>query len=230
MPSVSDIIAVAAILISIAAVLESKRLRSEAERMRKNIKEFADAQLQLGQASSLSADRSATAAEISAKSSQESAKTANEGMRISQQAYLGTTSIEFLSNIPTVNQSLVVKVMLKNSGNSPALDLRIAYKIHFQEDVRTVRPLYPDNRQPGFDIAPGVEIPLEHILQGNVTQQNMSDLENDSRRLYAFGWARYKDIFGKEHWTKWCYEYSRFTPGRIFNIVPAYHKLEEIEE
>ena len=218
----SDILAIAAILISIAAVLEAARLR-------KQIKVFAEEQLKQGQASSAAADRSATAAEISAKASEESARVASEGMQISQRAYLGTTGIEFLSSIPSVNQALVVKVILKNIGNSPALDVRLAYKIHFQPDVQTVPPAYPDNRQPGFDIAPGVEVPLEHVLHGNVTQEQVNDVGNDSKRLYVFGWARYKDIFGKEHWTKWCYEYSRYTPGRIFKLVPKYHKIEDVE-
>jgi len=190
---------------------------------------IAEQQLAQGKIASEAADRSAKAAEMSAKAAEDTVKTAIQSTQLSQRAYLGTTGIEFLSNIPNANQALVVKVILKNLGNSPALNVRLAYKIHFQEDVQTVRPLYPDNKAPGFDIAPGVEIPLEHILPGNVTAQNMNDLASDSKRLYAFGWARYKNIFGKEHWTKWCYEYSRFTPGSIFKIVHTYHKIEDIE-
>lgn len=235
------VLSITAIVVSFLAAAFTGWYAWETRRMRRENKTFAEQQIaqsrtiseqQLIQAklASEASDRSASAAETSAKAAQESARLAAEGMQISQRAYLGTTSIEFLSNIPNANQSLIAKVILKNLGSSPALNVRIAYKMHFQEDVQTVRPLYPDNKAPGFDIAPGVEVPLEHILPGTVTAQNMSDLDNDSKRLYAFGWARYKDIFGKEHWTKWCYEYSKFTPGKIFKIVHTYHRIEDIEE
>lgn len=199
----------------------------ETRRMRSDNKAFADEQLRQAKASSDAAERSATAAETSAKAAQESAEIASEGIQLSQRAYLGTSGIEFVSSVPSVNQALVVKLILKNSGNSPALNVRIAEKMDFLPDVRTVSPIYPENQQPGFDIGPGVEVVQEYKLPVPVTQEQVNAVANDSKRLYVFGWARYTDIFDKEHSTKWCYEYSRFTVTKNFNVVAAYHRMEQ---
>ncbi|HEV3041729.1 MAG TPA: hypothetical protein VHA33_28445 [Candidatus Angelobacter sp.] len=176
-----------------------------------------------GRRSATIAERSTRAAEVSAKASEESARLAAEGMQLAQRAYLSVVELQY-SQVPSVNKTLGVNVILRNPGNSPAMNIRIAESIDIRISVSTMPLTYPDHPDQGFDAAPGTDIVREYHYA--VTQEHVDAIANDTKRLYVWGWARYNDIFGKEHWTKWCYEYSRFT-GRSFTIVSAYHKMEQ---
>jgi hypothetical protein len=203
----------------------------ETRRMRHENKVFADEQIRQAKASSDAAERSAKAAETSAKAAEESSRISTEGMQLAQRAYLVPEKIAFVSGVPSVNQVLVTSCILRNTGNSPALNVRVEDKMEIRNPVNSQAPLlYPDTKRPGLDIGPGTELKREYSLHGTsaqVTQHQASAIQNDTMRLYVYGWARYNDIFGREHWTKWCYEYSRGSRTASFEVVPAYHKMEQ---
>ena len=104
-------------------------------------------------------------------------------------------------------ESVGIKLVFTNSGNSPALNLTINSNAQFRSfPLPTPMPL-ADECAPQ-DRSRGVVTPHGDFLNikttGILTKEQIADINNRNRRLYAWGSVEYDDIFGKRHRTEYC--------------------------
>lgn len=101
-----------------------------------------------------------------------------------------------------------IKLVFTNSGNSPALNLTINSNAQFRSiSLPTPMPL-ADESAPQ-DRSRAVMTPHGDFLNIKttdeiLTRQQLADIENRRRRLYAWGRIEYDDIFGQHHRTEYC--------------------------
>ncbi len=130
-----------------------------------------------------------------------------DATRISERAWVTMKSPQFINL--AVCQKPSGTITAKNTGKSPATDFRVRGLI-----TLSGIPLQPGTMPlvesierssvgvlgPGMDF--GVPFQLEHVLTPDETES----IKNGKLFLLVFGEVRYRDIFGTEHRTQYCFQ------------------------
>jgi|ERR1051325_4221452 hypothetical protein len=176
-------------------------------------------------------ERAVTASEIQAKASQQSVKAsqqsvaaalrsanaAEQSMMVGNTAFLVVKGANF--DRFYLGGSPVVSIFFTNSGNTPALNVKLFGGIGLRDrPVFERMPSEPDitpNSAPfGYlnaieqtvtTIGPKIDLTGLIISRFVIDQQSMSLLSQRKLRLYAWGSAEYDDIWGYHHTTEFCY-------------------------
>lgn len=166
--------------------------------------------------------RSAQASEKSAKASEESAKaaraTANaaiESARLGDRAYVAFAGFKILCQ-PNVNQNPGIEIELKNVGRTPTVGGKSGAKMVVWGQALAVR-----NFQ---------EIELEELVLAPQTSHSITlyrgssiMMNEQNSHLYVWGRVVYSDVFGQEHETLWCLDFSRKVG--TYQLVPGLNKM-----
>lgn len=128
--------------------------------------------------------------------------------RIQLRAYVTVLPPE-LSEDSLYANPLRVAYVLKNSGQTPAMDVRdsVELRIIKRDEIKTL----PDPHGfrfagGGSPITPNVE--AVRWLQPNRGPKNYGGLDPREDRIFIFGKVTYSDVFGVDHWITFSYQYQ----------------------
>ena len=154
------------------------------------------------------ASDSAAAATTSAKAAEQSADAAKSLVEIGNRAWVALKQIETIVR-STNGLPIRFATTLENGGRSPALELRFAQWSKIAESLPNPPDYQGFNPMPKGSIGPGLQGQIPNDVA--YTPADEAAVFDGRKKLYVYGFARYKDVFGVEHETKWALEYSRAT-------------------
>jgi hypothetical protein len=136
----------------------------------------------------------------------ESISASTKAVKIQQRAWVGISQLEMNSE-PKDGESIVVTLTIINKGASPATNMEIKNRVSIlkapiSDDWKTVPSvshgtIFPD--APGnatatkLFVIPGTEAPY---LKGDL-------------RVWVTGEITYSDVFGRPHWTRFCFSHDK---------------------
>jgi len=126
-----------------------------------------------------------------------------------------------LGDTTSYGKKLEMTFIVRNDGQTPAYDVRDS--IFFEVRPRYLGPQIPDSTHPLANTAIyGTRIPVERSKKSSevytIDHKIGFATGPEERRLRIFfsGKISYNDIFGDDHWTKFCYEYI-FDHSKFFS-------------
>jgi hypothetical protein len=150
------------------------------------------------------AQRNADAAEVSASAT----KTLAE---VGQRAWISVVDIKAStsgarSHPGVPNGSVHVVVLMRNGGNSPALEFVSSLWLELREyALAQIDATALDSTNAGV-VGPHESLQLDpRSLQ--FTPEEWDQLQDRTQSLLLYGICRYKDIFKRTHHTRWCLRY-----------------------
>jgi hypothetical protein len=131
------------------------------------------------------------------------AETMDRSLRVDQRAWMGIVNIR-IRRFLEPNQDFVVEVESKNTGKTPAL------KVVFHNSLQAILTAEQINRNFGESDSHGTVMPdsKQIISIGEnhpVSVDTFEQIHNGVRTMYFHGRIEYRDIFGEDHWTNWCF-------------------------
>ena len=165
--------------------------------------------------SAVAAQRGAAASEEQAQAARLATQATVDAFRLDQRAWVGP--IEMGINNPPIRagSTLVATVVLSNSGKTPALHLYALTSIYvFPKDV-VLTPRYKVDKtdQPSNSvIQPGMKemittLPVQSLSgsgAGVLSPGDFDDIQSGRYIVYVYGKITYRDVFQREHTTKFC--------------------------
>jgi hypothetical protein len=165
--------------------------------------------------SAVAAQKGAAASEDQAKAARLATQATVDAFRLDQRAWVGP--IEMGINDPPIRTGsrLVATVVLTNSGKTPALHLYALTSIYvFSKDV-VLTPRYKVDKtdQPSYSVLqPGMKelittLPVETVSgsgAGVLSSGDFEDIQSGKYIVYVYGKITYRDVFQREHTTKFC--------------------------
>jgi hypothetical protein len=156
------------------------------------------------------------AARQSASAAIRSTQQAERTMRIDQRAWvrIGTGSEVF-----TINQPIIVNLLIGNSGKTPAKDVTGDMVVQLLKETEEpdfiYAPGHPRMHLPKILILPNTEAHSPLKVQydppgGNkpvavlYSQKLKDQIENGTLLVVVHGRLTYDDVFGRQHWLKFC--------------------------
>lgn len=139
----------------------------------------------------------------------------HHNFRVDERAWIGATSI---SGFPQIGKQLLVTIMFKNTGKTPAL--KVFPFFNYQFVSKGDKFVFETHRKPGNQlIAPNVDIPGVIPVanaQTPFTQIDSLRLRSREKTLYVYGQIWYQDIFHHDHWLKFCYFLEPMAEGYAY--------------
>jgi hypothetical protein len=129
---------------------------------------------------------------------------ARETSRKQLRAYLSLkpSNMVFIGDVP-----LEIDLIIKNHGQTPASRVVFQNAVHFPE-YPLPQGYDPGNPADGGDSTEGVwpdeKSSVKRELGRAIAPEILRGLKAGNRRVVAFGFVRYNDIFGEPHFTKLC--------------------------
>jgi len=149
------------------------------------------------------AARTVEAAEKSAKAAEHSSKLSVLGQR----AWVSCKKIKAQVNPDYRNVSVLTTVV--NTGKTAAVNLAVHQQLRVMDRV----PANNDYSAPAAvskgPLGPNQVTELSNALQ--LSEPEYASVNAEKSAVYLYGFARYQDIFGENHETKWCLKYSPST-------------------
>jgi hypothetical protein len=148
------------------------------------------------------AERSAIASEKSAAAADQSATLALQ----SERAWVMLTKVQSSPNL--VKLVFLVISEFVNSGRTPSSELQMSQDLKVVPGGLNVEPVYFPfgvGSSKG-SLAAGEYCQLPNSIQ--LSPQEFAQVMNGAAIFYVYGIAKYKDVFGLPHETKWCLEFS----------------------
>jgi hypothetical protein len=162
-------------------------------------------------ASSQSADAATRAAE-SAEESVTLAKESRDLSRLDQRAWVGPFEV---TGTPQADQVFKITVSVKNTGktfakffSSDILVTRIGKDDQIPDFKQSEEEYRSASKGMSVSVLPpnGVSSSIVAVKKGEkLTKDEVNSLQSGEIKLFVFGKATYKDIFGCEHWTTYCW-------------------------
>jgi hypothetical protein len=149
--------------------------------------------------------KASDAATNAAKGTTESIRLTEKNARLDLRAWVATVSAR--SPPPSSKEKLVIQVLIKNTGKTFARDVTISQCMQ----------LVPNENEPKFEREEGMNVVKGMLLMPNGDYTMTLDVKDqwseewiDSFKsgkwgICVFGIITYYDIFGIDHWTKFCY-------------------------
>jgi hypothetical protein len=183
-------------------------VHEDASNARDDARKAAEAQVE-------DARRSAAAADRSAKAAEETAETESQALRVSQRPYI---AIKDAKMWPVANGStILMEFRIKAIGASPALNVHIHAKCIIYEHDEVEQKPSKEEEQEEDDLmgkylnvldsnGPSIMLPgVEETDRCSTYKLRSTSRFEEGGTLTVEGVIRYQDIFGKSHWTKFCY-------------------------
>jgi hypothetical protein len=148
-------------------------------------------------------------AEASAGAANASAEAAQALVNLGERAWV--TVREYAGSWSNYNDLVWhVKVVLTNSGHTPALNVEIWQDSRIGTGPDNNFPEVSDNKK----MVAGVigpsnvfEVPIEiDWASPDIPIETQNKIRNGDLHLYIYGMVKYRDIFGAEHATAWCFK------------------------
>jgi hypothetical protein len=131
----------------------------------------------------------------------------DDSIKLDQRAWMG---VAYVVGKPEVGKPLIVKVVFKNTGKTPAKNVTIA---------ATAEPIYQKKGRPDFAheksiprisrglVAPQAEVfsILSDPKSGNINEAVLKAIKAAEVRICIHGVLDYDDIFTQHHWVTFCY-------------------------
>ncbi len=137
----------------------------------------------------------ASSAQQAADATTVSVDLTREGMQKELRAYMSIVRGE-VTGVEDKAGPIKIKLTFKNSGQTPALEVRGAMGIRCVDYPITDTPqLQNDELSPPMALGAGVE----SFMFGELDSMLRPDIKSGSKVVQAFGIMRYKDVFGKPH-------------------------------
>lgn len=114
-----------------------------------------------------------------------------------------------------------VRVKIWNHGKTPAEVLQIRFYVDIKPEVPNELLSFPGSDvtlPPGLGIAQNFSYDVTTSV--NISDKDFGEIEHGYKTPYAVGLVRYKDIFGYEHRTGFCWFYSHHMIHGQFIIAP----------
>jgi hypothetical protein len=158
-----------------------------------------------------------------------------------QRAYLSVRWVQRYGSPGGLHQSYEVE--LRNHGETPALRASASTQMHPMRTDAAEHFDFPewDDGDPRGDLVVYKDNPrivTAHFSEPALTRAQWESIERGTDgdgnpfRLYCWGVARYEDIFGRWHWTRYCVafggEYS-FPPGKP-ERAPVFHRYNDTSD
>jgi len=160
--------------------------------------------------STRAAQDAARAAENSAAHSKQSLDAAIEQNRLDQRAWIGIEDVKAPDAI-SAGPPIVFAVNIKNSGKTPALNLKMFTIIGraYPPDELNDLDFQAADTGSNYAHAPGTMMPgtFAHVLvqtEHPMTETRVADIRSGKEVIYIWGTIRYEDIFQHQHATKFC--------------------------
>lgn len=125
---------------------------------------------------------------------------AQDSMVYAQRAYITITKGEIVG---TPNDPLF-QLKIENSGNTPAYDIQVARMVEVKDSAPAIEANWTTWSKCGL-IAPKGFVHLLVPTTDAMTEEQGRLLEAGNLQLYCWGEVRYRDIFGKTRFTKFCF-------------------------
>lgn len=148
---------------------------------------------------------SADAATASAKAAEQSTAAAKALLEVGNRPWLTASQIQVLARTVTGLPETLVTT-LENGGRSPVLALQFAQWSAIGESLE-ISPEYRGfHPVPKGSVGPGLQGQIPSTIA--YTEEDQNALFAQRKKLYIYGLARYIDVFGGRHETKWALEYN----------------------
>jgi hypothetical protein len=150
---------------------------------------------------------------------------------LSQRAWMQVKiGIESQSGTWTVGQPLDVRIKQRNTGRTPALNLRSAVSRVGVEAENGIfkAPVFSYKAAqyvPSGNLTPDGEIFSDFVAPFTTEDQNR--IVSMKVRIYIHGRLEYDDVFGVHHWLTFC---SFLLPGQAFAICPYHNEMDQNEK
>jgi hypothetical protein len=123
------------------------------------------------------------------------------------------------------------RVFPQNSGKTPGLDFMVQDAAQFNPHDR-VPPCFQwiENAPPVRGII-SPNAPPESYVEGRMFNRRpsageLTDYRSHTIDLFFYGMFRYKDVFGKQHWTRWCGSHRYGDPLTTFEFCGACNEVD----
>lgn len=131
-----------------------------------------------------------------------------EQMRLDQRAWLGAGDAKFTF---VEEKPFQVTVYLKDIGKTPAVDARSEFDLTVLPKDHALQMSDLDYRYThrklimSGTVFPTATMPLNRTGADNLPKGGLGPLKDGTQIFYAYGTILYNDVFGREHWTHFCY-------------------------
>jgi hypothetical protein len=128
--------------------------------------------------------------------------------KIQQRAYLSVYSVALTS--ANVGDTIRSTVLIKNSGKTPARDVRYAIRsTSGASNIEVEKLIEQFMGEKTYDQGPGVQPPDGNVRATATTRDRMlaeevSDFKKGLLPTYVYGRISYNDVFGEAHQTNFC--------------------------
>lgn len=125
---------------------------------------------------------------------------------LEQRAWIG---VEDIRGLPEMNKPLTITIVFKNTGKTPAKNVKL---IDTYKGIEKGNELKFDYPPPATEESRGVIFP-QSILHndftpgkgGTIQEIDFNRISSQQVKLFVHGKITYDDIFSNEHWTTFCY-------------------------
>jgi hypothetical protein len=125
---------------------------------------------------------------------------------------------------------LKVAFIMKNSGHTPAYDVRDFTQLRIvstKEADNMPDPHYFKVGEYHQVVGPNVETLVWKQTDGE--PRSHLGLSPTEYRVFLYGKIEYEDIFGANHWTTFCYQYQWWIEGGQFYLYALYNDADKNE-
>jgi hypothetical protein len=184
-------------------------IRSDADSKQQDVRYLEQVQVARDSASAAKDTATATIGQLAIASDQLASQ--REAMRLERRAWVTVSGVEFLNKWEP-GESLTVRLMIHNSGQSPALNLRVRNRLGYTPQLPAGTRVPSPSPDQIVDSDGSVMVIGPSQIWSNVkpskstiTKANIQSVIDSKMRFYVFGEIVYDDIFGADHLTEYCF-------------------------
>ena len=147
---------------------------------------------------------SADAANKSAKAAEDSVNFAKETAQLDQRAWVNIQWLRLQTPL-TPNAQAIVEMSVKNSGRTPAYNVKVRSNIYVGNDrIPLDENVPPVGRTSETTIGANADTPIGTKQQNILDQTAIDSIKHGESSLFTVGIITYRDVFGRQHRTDYC--------------------------
>jgi hypothetical protein len=151
------------------------------------------------------------------------ASLSEKSLRIDQRAWISYTVQSFPNpGVAPVDQPFFVHFEFKNSGRTPARNVKACYAYTFLS-----RETIPDFKCPKIgdigNIFPQGSSYSDLLVSPKFDKSDRDKILDGSYRLWVYGRVQYSDVFGVDHWLQFC---NHLLSGGGYQICEQHHEID----
>jgi len=202
------IVAIFTIAIAVVGYWQWEAISGQLEEMKKGGKDTHELAVQAKN----QADRTKELATLSEKS-----------LRIDERAWIsyGIETWQF-GGIPPVDQPFIIRITLRNTGKTPARDVRTCPRV--AAGSKSVTPNFKCEKYVfSGTLFPQAGTFSDIIVTNKFAKEDRDKILDGSHIVWAYGRVTYRDVFDVPHWFTFCY---RLLPGGGYMVCDQYHDID----